>query len=48
MCEYRYYVKIKLLSENKTIDIIIEADSKDEIRQIVDANHNIIEITRID
>tara|TARA_R100000742_G_C4240654_1_gene60418 strand:+ start:198 stop:362 length:165 start_codon:yes stop_codon:yes gene_type:complete len=53
--ENRYFVKLKLFTNipevadhNKTMSFMIEANSQEEVEQIIDINHEIIEIVLVD
>ena len=53
--ENRYFVKLKLFvhipetaDHNKIISFMIEANSQEQIEQIIDVSHDIIEIVLVD
>ena len=49
--ENRYYVKLYWSNtgnlSKQEVSFMIEADSKDQIKQMVDPKHEILEITRV-
>ena len=45
MMENRYYIKVSMFE--KQISFMVEADNADQIKEMINPNHKILEITRV-